>query len=43
MKKGILGSNVVTQVGLLVHDIEKTAQVYADFLGVAKRKSRSPT
>jgi hypothetical protein len=36
MKKGILGSNVVTQVGLLVHDIEKTAQVYADFLGVAK-------
>jgi methylmalonyl-CoA/ethylmalonyl-CoA epimerase len=36
MKKGILGSHVVTQVGLLVHDIEKTAQVYADFLGVAK-------
>jgi hypothetical protein len=36
MKKGILGSKVVTQVGILVHDIEKTAQVYADFLGVAK-------
>ena len=36
MKKGILGSHIVTQVGLLVHDIEKTAQVYADFLGVAK-------
>ncbi|MGA2378622.1 MAG: VOC family protein [Spirochaetia bacterium] len=36
MKKGILGSQVVTQVGILVHDIEKTAQVYADFLGVAK-------
>jgi hypothetical protein len=36
MKKGILGSHVVTQVGILVHDIEKTAQVYADFLGVAK-------
>jgi methylmalonyl-CoA/ethylmalonyl-CoA epimerase len=36
MKKGILGSHVVTQVGLLVHDIEKTAQTYADFLGVAK-------
>ena len=36
MKKGILGTHVVTQVGLLVHDIEKTAQVYADFLGVPK-------
>lgn len=24
------------QVGLLVHDIEKTAQIYADFLGVAE-------
>lgn len=36
MKKGILGTNVVTQVGLLVHDIEKSAQVYADFLGVPK-------
>jgi methylmalonyl-CoA/ethylmalonyl-CoA epimerase len=36
MKKGILGSHMVTQVGLLVHDIEKTAQVYADFLGVDK-------
>ena len=36
MKKGILGSHVVMQVGLLVNDIEKTAQVYADFLGVAK-------
>ena len=36
MKKGILGSHVVTQVGLLVNDIEKTAQVYADFLGVPR-------
>jgi len=36
MKKGILGTHVVMQVGLLVHDIEKTAQVYADFLGVPK-------
>ena len=36
MKKGILGTHVVTQVGLLVRDIEKTAQVYADFLGVPK-------
>jgi methylmalonyl-CoA/ethylmalonyl-CoA epimerase len=36
MKKGILDTQVVTQVGILVHDIEKTAQVYADFLGVPK-------
>ena len=36
MKKGILGTTVVTQVAILVHDIEKTAQVYADFLGVPK-------
>ena len=35
MKKGILATRVVTQVGLVVRDIEKTAQVYADFLGVA--------
>lgn len=36
MKKKILGTNVVTQVGILVHDIEKTAQAYADFLGLEK-------
>jgi methylmalonyl-CoA/ethylmalonyl-CoA epimerase len=36
MKKGILDTHIVTQVGILVNDIEKTAQVYADFLGVPK-------
>jgi methylmalonyl-CoA/ethylmalonyl-CoA epimerase len=36
MKKGILDTHVVMQVGILVNDIEKTAQVYADFLGVPK-------
>jgi methylmalonyl-CoA/ethylmalonyl-CoA epimerase len=36
MKKNILGTHFVTQIGILVHDIEKTAQVYADFLGVDK-------
>jgi methylmalonyl-CoA/ethylmalonyl-CoA epimerase len=36
MKKNILGTDVVTQVGILVHDIEKAAQVYADFLGIQK-------
>jgi Glyoxalase/Bleomycin resistance protein/Dioxygenase superfamily len=36
VKKGILDTHVVTQVGLLVHDIEKASQIYADFLGVPK-------
>jgi hypothetical protein len=30
----LLGTEVVTQVGLLVHDIEKTRHEYAKFLGV---------
>ena len=38
MKKGILGTHTVMQVGLLVNDIEKTAQVYADFLGLPMPK-----
>jgi len=33
---GLLGNNVITQIGILVHDIEKTAQAYADFFGVPK-------
>lgn len=36
MEKNILGTNVVTQLGILVKDIEKTAQDYADLLGVEK-------
>ncbi|MFC4302959.1 VOC family protein [Cohnella boryungensis] len=31
-----LGNNVITQIGLLVHDIEKTSRAYADFFGVDK-------
>jgi methylmalonyl-CoA/ethylmalonyl-CoA epimerase len=34
VERKILGTNVVTQVGILVHDIEKAARFYADFLGV---------
>ncbi len=34
MKKNILGTSGVTQVGILVHDIEKSARVFADFLGL---------
>ncbi|MFC0216736.1 VOC family protein [Paenibacillus chartarius] len=33
---GLLGTNVITQIGILVHDIEKVSQAYADFFGVAK-------
>lgn len=34
MDKGILGTNIVTQIGFVVNDIEKTSQAFADFLGV---------
>lgn len=34
MDQSILGTNVITQIGLLVNDIEATSQVYADFFGV---------
>lgn len=33
MKK-VLGENIITQVGIVVNDIEETAQAYADLLGV---------
>lgn len=34
MNKPIIGTNVVTQIGILVHDIDKTSAEYAKFLGV---------
>lgn len=34
MDKGILGTNIVTQIGFVVNDIEKTSQAFAEFLGV---------
>ena len=36
MDKNILGTNIVTQIGILVNDIEKSSQDYADFLGMDK-------
>jgi len=36
MEKNIMGTNVVTQIGIVCHDIEKTAQAYADLFGVEK-------
>ncbi|MCL2360800.1 MAG: VOC family protein [Defluviitaleaceae bacterium] len=36
MDKNILGTNVCVQVAMVVHDIEKTSQDFADFFGVEK-------
>jgi len=36
MDKNILGTNAVVQIAMVVHDIEKTSQDFADFLGVEK-------
>ena len=36
MEKGILGTKIVTQIGFVVNDIEKTSQAFADFRGVEK-------
>jgi methylmalonyl-CoA/ethylmalonyl-CoA epimerase len=36
MENNILGTKLITQIGILVHDIEKTSQAYAQFFGVEK-------
>ncbi|MCI3922268.1 VOC family protein [Paenibacillus sp. TRM 82003] len=36
MSQGILGTNVVAQIGILVNDIEATSQKFSDFFGVPK-------
>ena len=36
MENNILGTKWVAQIGILVHDIEKTSQTFADFFGVDK-------
>jgi 4-hydroxyphenylpyruvate dioxygenase-like putative hemolysin len=38
MADNVLGTKIVTQIGILVHDIEKTAQEWADFFGIGKPK-----
>lgn len=38
MYKNIMETNVVTQIGILCHDIEKTAREYADLFGVEMPK-----
>ena len=34
MEKNMLGTDVCVQIGILVNDIDKTGQIYADFLGM---------
>ncbi|WP_218240581.1 hypothetical protein, partial [Pseudomonas sp. 2822-17] len=36
MEKKLLDNNVIAQIGILVHDIEKTSQVYSEFFGIEK-------
>lgn len=36
MEQNLMGTNVVTQIGILCHDIDKTAQEYADLFGIDK-------
>ncbi|TFE23686.1 VOC family protein [Cohnella luojiensis] len=36
MNNNVLGNHVITQIGLLVNDIEKTSKAYADFFGIEK-------
>lgn len=38
MSKDVLGTHFMTQVGVIVRDIEVTSQAYADFFGVEKPK-----
>lgn len=38
MDQGVIGTKVITQIGILVDDIEATSQAYADFFGVKKPK-----
>ncbi|GAA0136260.1 VOC family protein [Paenibacillus sp. YSY-4.3] len=38
MEKGLLGTNVITQIGIIVRDIDKVSQSYADFFGIEKPK-----
>jgi methylmalonyl-CoA/ethylmalonyl-CoA epimerase len=36
MMNNILGTQIVTQIGIIVHDVEKVSQSYADFFGIEK-------
>ncbi|CAM4288523.1 VOC family protein [Paenibacillus tarimensis] len=36
MTQGLLGNNAVVHIGILVNDIDKVSQAYADFFGIEK-------
>ncbi|KHL92176.1 lactoylglutathione lyase [Paenibacillus sp. IHB B 3415] len=36
MMSGLLGNHFITQIGILVNDIEKVSAAYADFFGIEK-------
>jgi methylmalonyl-CoA/ethylmalonyl-CoA epimerase len=36
LNNNLLRTKVITLIGILVHDIEKTSQAYADFFGIEK-------
>ncbi|NWL89296.1 MULTISPECIES: VOC family protein [unclassified Paenibacillus] len=38
MEKSLLGTTIVTQIGIIVRDIEKVAQSYAKFFGIEQPK-----
>ncbi|WP_067619014.1 VOC family protein [Alicyclobacillus acidiphilus] len=38
MSQGVLGTNVIAQIGILVHDIEATSKAYAEFFGMEPPK-----
>jgi catechol 2,3-dioxygenase-like lactoylglutathione lyase family enzyme len=38
MRENILGTNQICQVGLVVHDIEKSLDAYCDVLGIQRPK-----
>ncbi|MDE4542192.1 MULTISPECIES: VOC family protein [unclassified Thermoanaerobacterium] len=38
MDKNLLGTNIVTQIGIIVKDIDEASKTFADFFGVEKPK-----
>lgn len=38
MDKNLLGTNIITQIGIIVKDIDESSKTFADFFGVEKPK-----
>ena len=39
MEKGLLGNNIVTQIGFIVRDVDTTKKKFAEFLGIEEPES----